>query len=394
MAKFLYVNGTSIFDYSNGACNSLLNIFERISTSGHKVFVVSGCSSTSFSSYTFSKRIWANNKLQSKNIIYRFIQNGVFHSLVKTENWNRNGLTSFEQETIYREAISIIENNDINFIIGWGNLLLEEAIFKEAKYRKIKLLFYLVNKFYKGTNTFILKNSDAVITDSEATKKLYSNELNCDCFVLPKFIKKPKEFYPEERLLSNNCLFVNPAVEKGLESFLLISKYLENTYPKIRLICRDAKNLLKSEIKRINKDLKDIPNNVLLKSGTHDKDELFRDIKVLLLLSINHESGSSLIYEAYSRGIPVIAFDVGGNAQLIGKFKENLFVKPKINKNSNLNPYLVNWDPAPICERISTVINNKNEFVEYSKKIKTYYDQLSLEKESINTFNKIINKLF
>ena len=39
----------------------------------------------------------------------------------------------------------------------------------------IKLLFYLVNKFYKGTNTFILKNSDAVITDSKATKKLYSN---------------------------------------------------------------------------------------------------------------------------------------------------------------------------------------------------------------------------
>ena len=169
MAKFLRKWNKHIW-LPNGACNSLLNIFESISNSGHKVFVVSGCSSTSFSSYTFSKRIWENNKLQSKNIVYRFIQNGVFHSLVKTHSWNRNGLTSFEQETIYREAISIIENNDINFIVGWGNLLLEEAIFKEAKYRKIKLLFYLVNKFYKGTNTFILKNSDAVITDSEATK--------------------------------------------------------------------------------------------------------------------------------------------------------------------------------------------------------------------------------
>ena len=165
-------------------------------------------------------------------------------------------------------------------------------------------------------------------------------------------------------------MFVNPAVEKGLESFLLISKYLENTYPKIRLICRDAKNLLKSEIKRINKDLKDIPNNVLLKSGTHFKDELFKDIKVLLLLSINHESGSSLIYEAYSRGIPVIAFDVGGNAQFIGKFKENLFIKPKINKNSNLNPYIENWDPTPISKRISTVINNQNKYVNIPRKLK------------------------
>ena len=48
------------------------------------------------------------------------------------------------------------KNDDIKFIIGWGNLLLEESIFREAKRNKIKICFYLVNPTYKGKKTFLL----------------------------------------------------------------------------------------------------------------------------------------------------------------------------------------------------------------------------------------------
>jgi len=393
MAVFLYVNGTSIFDYSNGACASLLNIFEGITKAGHKAYVVTGCSSTSITSYEFSKSIWENNRSKHKGILYRFIHEGVYHSLVKTTDWQRNSLTSFEQETIFREALSILDNTNVNYVIGWGNLLLEESIFKEAKAREIKLIFYLVNKFYKGSNTFILKNCDAVLTDSEATKSLYKNDLDCNCTVLPKFINEPKEYQPEKFLSSNDCLFINPSLEKGLEAFLLIAEYLSEKNSKINFICRDAKGLLRKELKMLNKEFKDMPSNIQVKNGTNNKENLFKGIKVLLVLSIRHESGTSLIYEAYCRGIPVIAFDVGGNAELIGNYKENLFFKPETIEDINSNLKIKNWNPTRVSERISSIINNYDNYINYSNEIKKNFEKLHLKKKSIDIFNKFVEEI-
>ena len=74
----------------------------------------------------------------------------------------------------------------IDFLIGWGNLLLEESVFKEAKKKKVKLCFYLVNPTFKGKKSYLLKNADLVITDSEATRNLYKNDLNCEAFIISK----------------------------------------------------------------------------------------------------------------------------------------------------------------------------------------------------------------
>lgn len=393
MTEFLYANATSIFDYSDGACSSLVNIFERITNAGHKVFVVTGCTSTNISSYNYSKWIWGNNQSKKSNLIYRFIQNGVYYSLAKTSHWDRNSLTSFEQESIYREAISILDKTNVKCIIGWGNLLLEESIFKEAKSRNLKTIFYLVNSFYKDSGSYILKNCDAVITDSLATKNLYNKDIEGKCIILPKVIKEPKEYSPEINLVSKNCLFVNPVLEKGLEPFLLIAKYIHKNNPQINLICRDAKGTFKRELKKINQEFNEIPSNILIKNGTRDKEELFKDIKVLLVLSICHESSSILIYEAYCRGIPVIAFNVGGNKELIGDFKENLFLKPDISKDQNSNIRTIKWNPDEVAKRIKFIIDDTNTYKEYSKKIKKDYEKLRLDEKSLSMFNNLIKKL-
>ena len=60
----------------------------------------------------------------------------------------------------------------------------------------------------------------------------------------------------------------------------------------------------------------DIKSNLSISAAVDDIDDLFSNIRVLLLFSIWHESGSRLILEAYARGIPVIAFQTGGNSEL------------------------------------------------------------------------------
>ena len=99
-------------------------------------------------------------------------------SLIKTRNSARNLLNADEEENIFREAMNLIDLYKMDLLIGWGNLLLEESIFKEAKKKNVKLCFYLVNPTFKGKKSYLLKNADLVITDSEATRNLYKNDLN------------------------------------------------------------------------------------------------------------------------------------------------------------------------------------------------------------------------
>ena len=140
-------------------------------------------------------------------------------SLVKTRNWSRNLLNADEEENIFREAMNIINLYNIDFLIGWGNLLLEESILKEAKKNKIKLCFYLVNPTYKCKKSYLLENADLVITDSDATRNLYKKHLNCEAIILSKSLeKKPcQNNIKITSKASKKCLLVNPSLEKGLE---------------------------------------------------------------------------------------------------------------------------------------------------------------------------------
>ena len=101
-----------------------------------------------------------------------------------------------------------------------------------------------------------------------------------------------------------------------------------------------------------------------------------------------HESSSRLIYEAYAYGIPVIGFNTGGTAELIGKFKKNLFDSPKVYFDNNYILRLHDWEPNIICKRIFEIINDyKNE----SEETKRYYKNLDLDMVCNKKLNEIIN---
>ena len=147
MSKILFANAHSLFDYTDGASKSILLILEKLSLLGHQVFVVTGLISNGLDGFDFSKEFFKKDQNEK---IKRFRTNGINFSLVKTKTWERLQLSSLEEELIYRETESIIENNNIDIIIGWGNLLLEESIFRKAKDNNIKICFYLVSPSYKG----------------------------------------------------------------------------------------------------------------------------------------------------------------------------------------------------------------------------------------------------
>ena len=387
MSKILFANAHSLFDYTDGASNSIRLILERLSLLGHEVFVVTGLISNGLDGFNYSKEFFKNDL---NDEIKRFKKNGINFSLVKTKQWQRLQLSSIEQELIYRETESIIENNNIDIIIGWGNLLLEESIFRKAKDNNIKICFYLVSPSYKGKKIFLMKESDFAITDSQSTLNLYKNEFTKPIFLLPKLIENNPEnnFKNINKKNKYKCLFVNPLIKKGLEPFILISQFAHKNKMPLDFICINSNNNLVNELSLLNFDPNQLPSNIKIKTSQIKNYELFKDIDILLLPSVWQESGSRLIYEAYSYGIPVIGFNTGGTAELIGKFKKNLFDSPKVYFDNNYILRLHDWNPTHICKRILEIINDyKNE----SEEITSFYESLDLDMNCNKKLNEVIN---
>ena len=124
----------------------------------------------------------------------------------------------------------------------------------------------------------------------------------------------------------------------------------------------------------------DIKSNLSILPAVDDIDNLFSNIRVLLLFSIWHESGSRLILEAYARGIPVIAFQTGGNKEFMKNYPDDIFKKPKLYSDKNNQLRISNWDLNSIAERIKRLNEDDDFYTFYSNKIKNE-----------NTFEKINN---
>ena len=364
---------------------------------GHNVFVVNSCISDSKDGYKKSIQIWEKflEKENKNNFINRFNLRKMNISLIKTRSWKRNLLSSDEEENIFREAKNIMEFYNIDIVIGWGNLLLEESIYREAKIKNIKICFYLVNPSYKGKKTFLLANSDLVITDSEATRNLYSKELKCKTIIISKSIDEnhPNTEIEYKSQISKKCLFVNPSLEKGLEPLLILSEFFDNRKKNIHFICIDGRNRFKDEINYLKKKEIDIPSNVLISPSMENINNLFANIRVLLLLSIWHESGSRLILESYKRGIPVIAFDTGGNSELMKNYPDDIFEKPLLYLDKNNRLMIQSWDIKKIYQRISHLCENDEYYKIYSKKIKSDNNSNSINRNFRKSLLKVLEFL-
>ena len=113
-----------------------------------------------------------------------------------------------------------------------------------------------------------------------------------------------------------------------------------------------------------------LPKNILIDNGDPCVDSMLSKTSILLLLSLWHESGSRLIHECHLRGIPVIGFRVGGNAQLLREFGEqDLFDLPSIDNSYCCYGGWKAWEKGTMCSRIESLINNKRNYIEYSKKV-------------------------
>ena len=173
----------------------------------------------------------------------------------------------------------------------------------------------------------------------------------------------------------------------------MLAKKLELERPDISLWLIDGRNQFYNDLKYLGVKKNEIPKNITIFPACNDIYKLYKNIKLVLLLSLWHESGSRLFIESYTQGIPVLCFDTGGNIEFIKENKRDIFEYPETYEDRNKKIRIKSWDSKNIYARICFLLDDEKYYKKYSNKLLSTNTYENKNNELKNALRKLIDNL-
>jgi glycosyltransferase involved in cell wall biosynthesis len=312
MNSILFACPSSVLDMTSGAAWSVRTLLASLAAAhGVRAVVLQA---TVFDSPEGGEHVLKAGDDHQDKAFLRAQLAGVEHIIVRTQATSRPLMTTGEQEIFIRRFREEIKSRRPDVVILWGNMLLETTIMREAREAGIPVVFYLVHGGYQEAATF--KDVSVIITDTEATARLYKERLGLDCVPVGKFIEpalvKAVDRKPEF------ITFINPSPEKGVSVFMPLARLAAQELPQAKFLVVQSRGRWSAAMETLGYSPQDFPN-VKVIGHQNDMRAVYGVTRALLLPSVWHESGARVIPEAMLNGIPVFASDTGGSRELVGK---------------------------------------------------------------------------
>lgn len=302
----------SVLDITSGAALSLRTILAALAKKGFRAIALQA---TIFDSPQGGEHVMKAGEPQKDKPIWRTFIHDVEHLIVKTGSSQRRFMTCQEEENYISLFRSELKNRRPDMVFLWGGLTLERSIMREAKDVGIPVVFYLVNPGYNDLSVF--KDVSVILTDTQATADLYKKRHGFDCIPVGKFINSEEVCFQGVRD-PKYITFINPSFEKGVSVFMPLAKLAAERYPEIKFLVVQSRGLWSTALKILKFQEEDFPN-VKVIGHQLDMRPIYGNTKAVLLPSLWHESGARVIAESQINGIPVIASNTGGSAELVGR---------------------------------------------------------------------------
>ena len=372
--SILFAAPMNSLDITSGAALSMRTLMSAMASRGYRAVALQASLFDSDQGAEHVIEAGAGEAVKDKQILRSMVL-GVEHLIVRTKATRRPDMTSQEEEIFLRKFREELRMRRPDMIILWGGLLLEMTIMREAREAGIPVVFYLVNAGYKNIENF--RYVSVIVTDTEATAKLYKERLGLVCNPVGKFID-PKLVKAEERK-PDFITFINPSFEKGVNVFMPLAKLAAKECPEIKFLVVQSRGRWGIALQVLKFQPSDFPN-VRVIGHQRNMRPVYGATKALLLPSVWHESGARVIAEAIINGIPVLASDTGGSAELVGKAGK-IFQFPDIVKDKR-DLAATEEVVRPWLEEIKRIWHDPAYFQELSGRVAKEAEQHDIERST------------
>ena len=330
--KILWASPTNILDITSGFALSVKEMLLQLHKNGYDIKILSA---TIFNNEAGMSVLQQHDDIIKKNDgkLINISDDGLIHETFITKNIDREKMQSKEEFVWFGYYCKVLNDFKPDFVFFYRNGLLELAMAREAKINNIPTVVYLANPNYSGTAW--LRDVDLIITDSEATAKMYKEREGYDMVNVGKFL--PKKRYVSKQHKRKNLLFINPTLQKGALFVIQLALYLEKVGSDIIIEVVNSRGNWTEILQQVSSSLGEkryaLPN-VIETENTKDMKSIYARARLLLVPSFWFESAGRVILEAQLNGIPVMGSSSGGIPEMIGKggiiinFSDEFYKKP------------------------------------------------------------------
>jgi glycosyltransferase involved in cell wall biosynthesis len=219
-----------------------------------------------------------------------------------------------------------------------GQLLLDLALQSERA-RVVYLIRALIAApFGPGSSapnaakTAAIRRADGVVAVSESVAGYVRRYADVDCRHFPISLLGPEPAPVLGGFDNDFILLVNPCAGKGISIFL----DLAGAFPRVAFAAVPGWGTTATDLENLRKH-----DNVSILRPADDFDEILRQTRIVLVPSLWAEARSRVILEAMSRGIPVMASNVGGLAEAKLGVDYLLPVNPIVSFRTSVNELMV-----------------------------------------------------
>lgn len=391
MIKVLWATPTTLLDTSNGESLMVLECLKQLAMRGCEINILGATVFVNKEGMSARANLWEKMQQHVGKFVNIKIED-LNHRLLVTKSTKRRLMNSYEEEFWFEEYCRTIQIERPDIVLFYRKSLISLLVATEARRRGIGVGIFLMHGNNYGNGW--CRDINWMFTDTNATASLYKNRENYPMVPIGTFVNVDK--VKASHKINKNLLFVNPVPEKGvilvIQAALRLSKYR----PDIKIEILDSRKTWDTIIKQLDDILgltNSILKNVIVTPHSMDMKPIYARARLLLVPSIWWESGPRVIVEALANGIPVLASNSGGIAEVLGNGGEIIPIPDEYCKN----PYTKIFSEEIVETFVEMICKFWDDESYYQKKSRDALDshnQLhNLRKNGDSFFRKINNVL-
>lgn len=243
---------------------------------------------------------------------------GLRHALFRTLSHRSGYETVNELDALFRGYVKALQDFQPDIVFFMGGSTFDYVIASEGKSLGVPCVAYLANGFYVGDRRWF-RDVDLVLTDSFATAKLDPN-LAAKRPVVPVGCMVDKDKVCASVHTRKHVLFINPQPHKGAVLVAQLACLMAQRRPDIVFEVVETRGVwqpvLEAVSQAMGQPVSALPN-VILTPLQIDMRPVYGRARMLLHPSLWWESAGRVIVEAALNGIPSMATDRGGQAEML-----------------------------------------------------------------------------